>query len=476
MRTILRATPLLVASCALALVPLSASAQTVASSNPNIAAIEAEAQALLQEINQLEGHLAPGSTTGATVSSGSCPTITRSLKIGSTGTDVAQLQEFLAQDRSIYPSGLVTGYFGPLTQAAVQAWQTRHNIVSSGTPATTGFGVVGPRTSAAIALACSTVSTGTNTSQLPEIGGAIQVTPTSGPALLPVTVQAIVNILNSCTAATYILNFGDGTQSIAIPVAAGTCVSQSQFFSHTYASAGTYTIVLASGGHQATAEVTVSASSSAPPIPADSIQASVTSGTPPLNVVFTGTVSALTSFGCSGSCADTINFGDGNVGLVQLPTTANSWQSYMITHSYNTVGSYTAQLESPTGTSSAAPITITVTSSLSTSTPTGVQTTSPTSTSQTTQPVGGSYGVVSITPNVGGNPLAVNVLVTLPSCALYQVNWGDNSAVSTQTAQCASGGSTMTLSHIYAAGGTYTIALNDGNGKEQAGAQVSISN
>jgi peptidoglycan hydrolase-like protein with peptidoglycan-binding domain len=72
--------------------------------------------------------------------------ITPPLVIGSTGSDVTEVQRYYALDSVIYPSGLVTGYFGPLTSAATERFQTQQSIVSSGTPGTTGFGIVGPRT------------------------------------------------------------------------------------------------------------------------------------------------------------------------------------------------------------------------------------------------------------------------------------------------------------------------------------------
>jgi len=53
---------------------------------------------------------------------------TRSLEFGMRGDDVATLQTFLAMDETIYPEGLVTGYFGPLTQAAVTRFQAREGI------------------------------------------------------------------------------------------------------------------------------------------------------------------------------------------------------------------------------------------------------------------------------------------------------------------------------------------------------------
>lgn len=74
--------------------------------------------------------------------------ITSSLDFGSRGSDVTELQTYLATNASIYPSGLITGYFGALTQAAVQRFQAAQGIVSNGTPQTTGYGRVGPMTMA----------------------------------------------------------------------------------------------------------------------------------------------------------------------------------------------------------------------------------------------------------------------------------------------------------------------------------------
>lgn len=64
--------------------------------------------------------------------------ITRTLKLGITGVDVKQLQEFLSKRPDIYPKGLATGYFGPLTEAAVKKYQEKHGIEQAG--------IVGPKT------------------------------------------------------------------------------------------------------------------------------------------------------------------------------------------------------------------------------------------------------------------------------------------------------------------------------------------
>lgn len=59
-------------------------------------------------------------------------TLNRQLEIGMRGADVSALQTFLALDRSIYPQGLVTGYFGSLTKSAVSNFQARNGIATVG--------------------------------------------------------------------------------------------------------------------------------------------------------------------------------------------------------------------------------------------------------------------------------------------------------------------------------------------------------
>jgi len=59
-------------------------------------------------------------------------TLYRQLELGNTGADVSILQTFLAKDRTIYPQGLVTGYFGSLTKSAVSNFQARNGIATVG--------------------------------------------------------------------------------------------------------------------------------------------------------------------------------------------------------------------------------------------------------------------------------------------------------------------------------------------------------
>src|ERR1700690_2733096 len=136
------------AAC-VALAPLISSADSLSN-------IQAQIQTLLAQIAQLQqlGTAAAPTAPAATVSTGACFSLNRTLSQGLSGSDVASLQTFLAGEG--YFSGNATGFFGPITEAAVQRFQSAHGIVSSGDPASTGYGVVGPRTGAAITQACTT--------------------------------------------------------------------------------------------------------------------------------------------------------------------------------------------------------------------------------------------------------------------------------------------------------------------------------
>lgn len=103
---------------------------------------------ILEQARKFLQTISPPSVSQAKAQAGA--RFTRSFAIGSRGDDVAALQQVLAQDPSIYPEGLVTGYFGPLTQEAVKRFQEERGIVNSGAPETTGYGAMGPRTRAAL--------------------------------------------------------------------------------------------------------------------------------------------------------------------------------------------------------------------------------------------------------------------------------------------------------------------------------------
>ena len=62
-----------------------------------------------------------------------CSVFSGDLYYGMTSPEVKCLQQFLTNLGSqIYPEALVTGYFGPLTQAAVKKYQALQGIITTG--------------------------------------------------------------------------------------------------------------------------------------------------------------------------------------------------------------------------------------------------------------------------------------------------------------------------------------------------------
>ena len=90
------------------------------------------------------GITTPLTPTGGTSSRG---TISRRLVAGLSGDDVRLLQEILVAE-GLLSGNNVTGYFGPKTFAALQVFQVKYGIVSSGTAESTGYGAAGPVTRA----------------------------------------------------------------------------------------------------------------------------------------------------------------------------------------------------------------------------------------------------------------------------------------------------------------------------------------
>ncbi len=71
--------------------------------------------------------------------------ITINLKYGMSHEQVRSLQAIMAKDPSVYPEGIVSGYFGQLTLNAVRKFQLKYGIT---TPQVIGYGIVGPATRA----------------------------------------------------------------------------------------------------------------------------------------------------------------------------------------------------------------------------------------------------------------------------------------------------------------------------------------
>ena len=71
--------------------------------------------------------------------------ITQTWSLGMSGEEVRIIQTILAQDPTVYPEAKITGYFGPLTLAAVKKFQIKYGIAN---PGESGYGIVGPITRA----------------------------------------------------------------------------------------------------------------------------------------------------------------------------------------------------------------------------------------------------------------------------------------------------------------------------------------
>lgn len=428
------------------------------STNSNAAQIQAQAQVLLAQIAALQAQL--GSNTNTTVNTGtgavrdasSCPLIGRTLRQGISGDDVLRLQQFLARDPSVYPESIASGYYGALTEKAVQRWQVKYNIVSSGSPSSTGYGVVGPRTAAAIALLCTTGSYG-GVSGPATVGGFITVSPISGAAPLTVNVTATVNTPNSCAAAVYSLDFGDSTPVQQIPVPAGNCAQLNQTYPHTYQYGGTYQVRLSAGAHSTSATVTVSGTPApvfTPNLPRESFSASPTSGGVPLTVTFSGTVNSNDAGFCLGGCSSTLDFGDGTATTVNLPASVGGWLNYSVSHTYTQSGGFKATLYQ--GAASIGGLTVgSATIIVGAATP--------------VNPSTYSYSPPSLVPPTNGS-LVFSVQFDLPAtCTGYSVNWGDGSSLDVQNdggGSCAQTSIVKTLSHTYTATGNYTIVVKRG--------------
>jgi spore germination protein YaaH len=92
-----------------------------------------------------------------------------SLSLGASGASVTALQQKLIT-KGYLASGKATGYFGPLTDAALKKFQCDAGVICSGN-AVAGYGVYGPRTQAAMGGTVSSGSgTGTATAKLEYSG------------------------------------------------------------------------------------------------------------------------------------------------------------------------------------------------------------------------------------------------------------------------------------------------------------------
>ena len=123
-------------SSATAAVPAPATVDKVTLLKQQIANVQA---AIQQKLTAAGG--AARSVIGSAVS-----LIARNLGAGDRSDSVKTLQQLLARDKDVYPEGLASGLFGPLTTRAVQKFQMKYGLIKS--VKDSGSGQVGPKTRA----------------------------------------------------------------------------------------------------------------------------------------------------------------------------------------------------------------------------------------------------------------------------------------------------------------------------------------
>lgn len=122
----------------------------IATSTPTVAELVQQIQELRAQLEVMRVELASTKQELAVVKEEI--RITKTLKLGMADAEVKALQEFLKTLPEIYPEGLVTGYYGPLTQAAVKRLQASWGIES--------VGIVGPKTRAKLSETTAVSSSG----------------------------------------------------------------------------------------------------------------------------------------------------------------------------------------------------------------------------------------------------------------------------------------------------------------------------
>ncbi len=119
--------------------PMSLFAQTTGTTT----SVSSQVQALLDQIKNLQAliqtlKVAQEQLVKAQGEVSQSLKLVRSLSQGMGGDDVKALQAILAADTSIYPDGLITGFYGRLTSEAVKRFQKKFGIEM--------LGFVGPKT------------------------------------------------------------------------------------------------------------------------------------------------------------------------------------------------------------------------------------------------------------------------------------------------------------------------------------------
>lgn len=162
-----------------------------------IAELQAQIQALMAQIAALQSQqTTPAAPVSTGATSAACPNLTRNFSRGSRGADVMQLQQFLISQNFLAVDS-ATGFYGALTESAVKQFQCQKMSICSGSPASNGYGAVGPRTRAAIVSVCSTTAVPITPNSLPTRSQTAMPTPTQPETIPPTRTIAPVDIVTT---------------------------------------------------------------------------------------------------------------------------------------------------------------------------------------------------------------------------------------------------------------------------------------
>lgn len=136
---------------------------------------------LLAQIAQLQAQLTALQGSSSSASTAAKCSFTKSLTVGSRGSDVTCLQNYLKSGG--YLSASATGYFGSMTKSAVAAWQAANGL----TPAAGFFGSLSrakydSMVSATAASSASSVASSAAASSVAATGGGLTITSATQPA------------------------------------------------------------------------------------------------------------------------------------------------------------------------------------------------------------------------------------------------------------------------------------------------------
>lgn len=100
----------------------------------DVTAALARMDAIIKEIQLLRTEFASLAQTSSQVPSGAVlgasakASLTQSLELGVTNSDIKKIQKLLATDPLIYPYGVSSGFFGPKTEEGIKNFQARFNL------------------------------------------------------------------------------------------------------------------------------------------------------------------------------------------------------------------------------------------------------------------------------------------------------------------------------------------------------------